>query len=154
MAGRKGFVPHEIILAGIEASDAFHQAADAGRWGTAIGVYRHLLTRFRATSNRATWRQRGAQRGARLAGVWRTLARQFGAVPGLEWRRRKVGPGLWSVELHDASGAWVQAATVEAPPLRRMEDRVRVLVTPIASAVVVTLRAPDHHVDPSAARAT
>lgn len=151
MAGRKGFEPHEIILAGIEASDAFHEAADAGRWGTAIGVYRHLLSRCKATSNRAMWRMRGAQRGARLGRVWRDFARGF---RGLEWRRRKVAPGVWTVELHDASGAWVQAATVEAPPLRRMEDRVRVLVTPIASAVVVTLRAPDHHVDPSAARAT
>ena len=151
MAGRKGFEPHEIILAGIEASDAFHEAADAGRWGTAIGVYRHLLTRSKATSNKLAWKRWGAQRGARLAGVWRTLARQFEAA-GLEWRRVKLGAGMWAVELH-ASGAWVRAATVEAPPLRRMEDRVIVRVTPAGAVVEVTLRAPDHHVDPSPARA-
>lgn len=150
MPGRKGFEPHEIILAGIEASDAFHEAADAGRFLAAVAVYRHLFARCKATSNRAKWRMRGAQRGARLGRMWRDFARGF---RGLEWRRRKVDPGVWAVELHDASGAWIHAATVEAPPLRRMEDRVLVRVIPAASVVQVTLRAPDLHVDPLAANA-
>lgn len=151
MPGRKGFEPHEIILAGIEASDAFHEAADAGRFFAAIAVYRHLFARCKTTSNRAMWRMRGAQRGARLGRVWRGFARGF---RGLEWRRRKVDPGVWAVELHDASGAWIHAATVEAPPLRRMEDRV--LVRVIAAPHPVTLhvlRASDRCVGPLAADA-
>lgn len=151
MAGRKGFEAHEIFLANLDASDAYHALADAGRYVAAVGVYRHLFARLRATSNRAIWRMCSAQRGARLGRVWRDFARGF---RGLEWRRRKVDPGVWAVELHDASGAWIKVATVEAPPLRRMEDRVLVRVIPAPHPVTVhVLRAPDRCVGPLAPHA-
>ena len=148
MAGRKPYSP--AVLRDVEAVTGaqIRAALDAGRYSTACGVMKHMLARCKATANRAIWCSWSARRGAMLGHVWRDFARGF---RGLEWRRRKVEPGLWAVELHDASGAWIHAAAVESPPLRRMDDPPRVRVIAATHPITVhVLRAPDRCVGPPA----
>jgi hypothetical protein len=148
MAGRKPYSP--AVLRDVEAVTGaqMHAAAAAGDWAASIAIAKHTLTHYKTTANRAIWCSWSARRGAMLGRVWRDFARGF---RGLEWRRRKVEPGLWAVELLDASGAWIHAAAVESPPLRRMDDppRVRVIAAPHPVTVHV-LRAPDRCVGPPA----
>lgn len=144
MAGRSGY---GCLAVAILAGERLAVLRDSTDHAAVIAAYRGWLSKLRSEMNRYTWRSMTARRAQALARTWRDFNRGF---RGLEWRRRKVDPGVWTVELLDASGAWIKVATVEAPPLRRMDDRPNVRVIALPDPVTVTvLRVPDHCVEAS-----
>lgn len=122
MAGRKPLTGFELATLSLESRAAFAAACEQQRYATAIGVYKHLFARTRATANRILWRKRTARRASTLGRVWRALDTAFEAA-GLPWRRIRLGPGSWSIHALDPSGAWFECATVSAPIPQHTEDR-------------------------------
>jgi len=121
MAGRKPLTGFELATLSLESRAAFAAACEQQRYATAIGVYKHLFARMRATANRILWRKRTARRASTLGQVWRALGAAF-KTPGVPWRRVRLGPGAWSIQALDPSGAWFECATVWAPIPQHVDD--------------------------------
>jgi hypothetical protein len=135
MAGRKPLTGFELATLSLESRAAFAAACEQQRYATAIGVYKHLFARMRATANRILWRKRTARRASTLGRVWRAFDTAF-KTAGLPWRREGRGPGSWSIQVLDPSAVWAEVATVEAPIPQRTDDSAAVRVFSIGEVTL------------------
>jgi len=65
--------------------------------GSLTAMHAHLAA-LKATANHLLWRERTTRRAVELNLLWHDVALEAAAL-GCDWRRRKVDPGVWRIDV-------------------------------------------------------